>query len=256
MTVGEPAVVEQLQQDVEDVGMRLFDLVEQDHRVGTAAHGFRQLAALVEADVTRRRADQPRNRVLLHVLGHVDPDHGGFAVEQELGQCAREFGLADAGGAEKNERPDRTIGILESGPRANYRVGDRRHRFVLADDAFVQMLLEMRELLHLAFEQARDRYPGPSRDDFGDIVLVNFFLEQSLAAGVFLDQFLFFGGELLLQRCELAVLQLGDLVEVVLALCFFDCELGLLDFGLDFCQLLEPTGLGFPLRLQELRAYP
>ena len=31
MAVGQPAVVEQLQQDVEDVGVGLFDLVEQDH---------------------------------------------------------------------------------------------------------------------------------------------------------------------------------------------------------------------------------
>jgi hypothetical protein len=39
------------------------------------------------------------------------------------------------------------------------------------------MLLEMPELLNLAFEQARDRNPGPSRDDLCDIVLVDFFLD-------------------------------------------------------------------------------
>src|SRR5208282_1185914 len=33
VTVGKPAVVEQLQQDIEHVGVRFFDLVEQDYRV-------------------------------------------------------------------------------------------------------------------------------------------------------------------------------------------------------------------------------
>ena len=116
MAVGKASVVEQLQQDIEDVGMRLFDLVEQDHRVRPPPHRLGQLAALVVTDVARRRADQPRHRVLLHVLGHVDPDHRGFVVEQELGERARQFGLADAGRSQENERADRTVGISRARP--------------------------------------------------------------------------------------------------------------------------------------------
>jgi hypothetical protein len=41
--------------------VRLLDLVEQHHRVGPAPHRLGQLAALVVADVARRRADQPRD---------------------------------------------------------------------------------------------------------------------------------------------------------------------------------------------------
>ena len=70
--VRERGVVHHLQQDVEDVGMRLLDLVEQHHAVGMRAHGVHQQAALLEPDVARRRADQPRHRVLLHVLAHVE----------------------------------------------------------------------------------------------------------------------------------------------------------------------------------------
>ena len=66
---------------------------------GPAAHGFGQLAGLVVADVSGRRADHPRHRVLLLVLGHVDPDHRLLVVEQELGERARQLGLADAGRA-------------------------------------------------------------------------------------------------------------------------------------------------------------
>src|SRR5207248_6711184 len=65
VAVGQAAVVHDLEQDVEDVGMRLLDLVEQHDAVGTPADRLCQLAALVVADVARRRADEASDRVLL-----------------------------------------------------------------------------------------------------------------------------------------------------------------------------------------------
>ena len=68
LPVGEPAVVEHLQQDVEGLGVGLLDLVEQHHRVGPTPHRLGELAALLVADVAGRRPDQPRDRVPLGVL--------------------------------------------------------------------------------------------------------------------------------------------------------------------------------------------
>ena len=61
LAVGQAAVVEHLQQDVEDVGVRLLDLVEEHDGVGPAADGLGELAALVVADVAReaRRSGGP-----------------------------------------------------------------------------------------------------------------------------------------------------------------------------------------------------
>src|SRR5205085_4781003 len=107
LRVGQAAVVEDLQEDVEDVRVGLLDLVEQDHRVALAAHGLRELTALVEADVAWRRADQAGHRVTLHELRHVDADQRFLAAEHELGQGPRQLRLPDAGGPEKDERADR-----------------------------------------------------------------------------------------------------------------------------------------------------
>ena len=52
--VGDPAVVQDLQQDVQHVGVGLLDLVEQHHGVGLAADLLRQLARLVIAHIARR----------------------------------------------------------------------------------------------------------------------------------------------------------------------------------------------------------
>ena len=115
LRVGEPAVVENLQQDVEHVRVRLLDLVEEHDGVRPAAHRLGELAALFVSDVARRRADQPRDGVLLHVLGHVDAHHRVLVVEQEFGERARRLRLSDAGRSEEDERADRPIRILQTG---------------------------------------------------------------------------------------------------------------------------------------------
>jgi hypothetical protein len=76
--------------------MGLLDLVHEHDGVRLPAHGLGQLAALVVADVARRRADEPRHGVLLHVLRHVHLDQRVLVAEQELGERARQLGLADA----------------------------------------------------------------------------------------------------------------------------------------------------------------
>src|SRR5437660_7911022 len=53
LPVSQPAVIEHLEQDVEDVRMRLFDLVEENNLVGSPADCFGQRAAFLIPDVAR-----------------------------------------------------------------------------------------------------------------------------------------------------------------------------------------------------------
>ena len=53
-------------------GMRLLDLVEQQHAMRVLIDGIGQQAALVEADIARRRADQAADAVPLHIFRHVE----------------------------------------------------------------------------------------------------------------------------------------------------------------------------------------
>ena len=96
---------------VEHVRVGLFDLIKQHDAVRMAAHGLGQLAALLIADISRRRTDQTRDAELLHILGHVDTDHVLLIVKQSLGQRLGKFGLADARGAEEQEAADGAVRI-------------------------------------------------------------------------------------------------------------------------------------------------
>ena len=149
-------------QHVEDVGVGFLDFVEEYDAVGAAAHRFGQLAAFVVADISGRRADKTRDRVLLLILRHVDANHRALVVEQVLGQRPRQFGFADAGRSQEDERCRSADWGLQARPRAEDRFGNRVDGFVLSDDALVQFVFEMQQLCAFAFEELRNRNAGPS----------------------------------------------------------------------------------------------
>src|SRR4051794_20047315 len=173
LRVGQAAVLQDLQEDVEDVRVRLLDLVEEEHAVRLAAHGLGELAALVVADVARRGADEARDGVLLHVLRHVDAHHRVLVAEQELGERAGQLRLADARRAEEDERAGRALGVLEARARAADRLRDDLDGGVLADHALVELLLHAHQLLRLGLGQLEHRDAGPHRDDVGDLLLAD-----------------------------------------------------------------------------------
>ncbi len=83
--------------------MCLLDFVEKNDRVRMAAYLLGKLPTFFVSDISRRRADEPRYGVLLHVFGHIDPHHGLVIVEEKFSQCARQFCLADACWAQEDK---------------------------------------------------------------------------------------------------------------------------------------------------------
>src|SRR4051794_11600735 len=173
LRVGQAPVLQDLQEDVEDVRVGLLDLVEQEHAVRLPAHGLRQLAALVVPDVAGRRADQARDGVLLHVLGHVDAHHRVLVAEEELGERPGQLRLADARRPEEDEGAGRPLRVLQAGTRPADGLRDDVDRGVLPDDALVELLLHAHQLLRLGLGELEDRDARPHRDDVGDLLLAD-----------------------------------------------------------------------------------
>ena len=154
LTVGQPSVIEHLEQDVEHVAVSLLDLVQEHDRVGTAADRLGESSPFLVADVAGRSADQAGHVVPLAVLAHVDADHRRLAVEEELREGPGQLGLAHARGTQEEERADRPVGVLQSGPAAAHRVGDRVHGVVLVHHPEVDLFFEPEQLLALGGEHA------------------------------------------------------------------------------------------------------
>ena len=125
-------------------------------------HRLGQRAAVFVAHVARGRADQARDRELLHVLRHVDADERLRVGEEELGQRAGQLGLADAGGAAENERADRALGILEPGAAPPDGPRHRPDGLVLAHHGEVDLVLHAEQPGGFGLLQPGERNAGPA----------------------------------------------------------------------------------------------
>src|SRR5690348_10116203 len=208
--VGQLAVLEDLEQHVEDVWVSLLDLVEQDHTVRLAPYRLGELAALLIADVARRGADEPGRRVTLHELGHVNLDERVFATEHELGERLGQLGLANAGRPHEDEGANRALGILQAGARATHRTANRVNRLFLADDALVQRAFHLQEAGGLLLSDAHHGDARPHRDDLRDVLLAN---HRLLGALIALPARLQFRDAL--AQLDLAVAQLGGMLVIL-----------------------------------------
>src|SRR5689334_4650051 len=249
--VGQPALVQDLEQHVEHIRMRLLDLIEQHHRVRPPPDRLGQLATFLVPDIAGRGPDHAGDRVPLHVLGHIEAHHRLFVVEQEVGQSAGGFRLAHAGRAEENERPGGTVRILEARARPAHRVRDGGERLGLTDDATPELLLEPCQPLALRFEHLRDRNPGPLRYDVGDVLGV-YLLLQVLGLLLDLREPLLQGRDFLLDRRNPAITDLGRLLKITASsglVCFAP---ELLQLRLLRLQLRDRVPLRLPLRLHRV----
>mmetsp|Transcript_81020 Transcript_81020/g.228275 ORF Transcript_81020/g.228275 Transcript_81020/m.228275 type:complete len:224 (+) Transcript_81020:1079-1750(+) len=153
--------------------MRFLDLVEQDQRVGPAANGLCQGAAVAVAHVARGCADEFGDRVLLHVLAHVQADHRALAAEERRGEGLAQLRLAHARRAAEHEARDGPDGVPEARAGAAQGPGDGEHCLVLADNASVELLLQLHEAGGLRGPDLLHGDARPARDDrshvlFGD----------------------------------------------------------------------------------------
>ena len=249
LTVGQAAVVEHLQQHVEDIRMGLLHLVEQDHGVGATAYGLGKLAALVVAHVSRGRTDQTLDAELLHVLGHVDTHERALVVEQALGKRLGELGLAHAGGAQEEEAADGLVWIGEARTAAAHSCGDGGDRLVLADDALMQLALQALQLVELALHHLGDGHTGPGAHDLGDLIGGHLFVE-ALAVLLLLCLERSLGIlNLLLQTRDHGIAQLGRAAQIAVARRALLFAPGLVELSLELLHvvdgvlLVEPAGL-------------
>ena len=177
LRVRDPAVVEDLKQDVEYIRMCLFNFVKQNDGIRTAAHGLGQLAAFLIAHVSGRRANETRHGEFLHVLGHIDPNEVLLVVKEACGQRLCKLCFADARGAKEQERAKRPVRVLNTGSASLDGLCHNAHSLVLPDDSLVERVFEVQELFTLGLHESRYRNARPALDDLRDFFLCDLVAE-------------------------------------------------------------------------------
>ena len=68
LTISQTTIIHNLEQNVEDIWVSLFNFIEKHHRIRTSAHRFSKLAALVVTDISRRSTDHSSYSMFLLIL--------------------------------------------------------------------------------------------------------------------------------------------------------------------------------------------
>ena len=169
LRIRELAILQDLQEDVEDFAVRLLNFVKKHHGVRSTADRLGKLSTIIKANVSRRRANESARVVALHKLAHINLDQRVFRAEHELSERLGELRLSNACRPEEEEAADRALRVFQSGAGAANRATERADRLLLADHSTAEHLLHLEEACRLCLCQSHHWDPRPHGNHRGDL---------------------------------------------------------------------------------------
>ena len=248
--IGESAVIEHLEQQVEHLGVGLLHLIEQHHGIGPAPHRLGELAALLVAHIAGRGPHQAGHGIALHVFAHVETDQGLFLVKQGARQGLRQLGFTDSRRTQKQEGPHGPARRLHPRPGPPNRSRHGSHRLRLANHPLRKPGFELQQLLPLTRQQPLHGNARPAGHHIGDVASFHLLPQQGFPALVISAQLRLQGVAPLLQAMQLVVLELGRLLQIALPLSFRDGMAQVFVLLQQTAQLSQAVPLHLPADLQ------
>ena len=140
LPVRQPAIIENLQHHVEDVRMRLLDLIEQNHRIRPPPNRLGQLPPSSEPTYP---GGAPISRATLCFSWYSLRSMRIIACSSSNSDSASARAnsvLPTPVGPRKMKLTNRPLRILQPAPRPQHRLSHRRHRLILTHHPFMQIV--------------------------------------------------------------------------------------------------------------------
>jgi hypothetical protein len=161
-------VIEDLQEQVPDGGVRLLELVEQEHREGLHPDLVHQRHL---RRVGLRLANDPSDRIRVRQFAHVEPDQPRRVAEDERREGLGHLGLPGAGWPDEEEHAEWTARIRDAGPDHGQPLDQAVNRFRLPDDLLLEVPAQRRQIQSLAVVEQLDGQAGHCRQRGNQFVL-------------------------------------------------------------------------------------
>mmetsp|Transcript_37123 Transcript_37123/g.80687 ORF Transcript_37123/g.80687 Transcript_37123/m.80687 type:complete len:348 (-) Transcript_37123:1389-2432(-) len=261
LPVRQAAIVEHLEEDVQDLRVGLLHLVEEHDVVGPAPHGLRELPALLVADIAWRRPDEAGDGVLLHVLAHVHAHDVPVVIEELLSQGLRQLGLAHTSGAQEEERARRLVLAGQASSGAQHSLRHLVRGVVLALDSLTEPVCQGEQALPLRLVQLAHGDASPAGDHLHDLLrlhhlrehLAALLLVAAASASLGLGRLDFLLLQALPHVGNGVVAQVRSSLDVAAALGSLRLELEVLELLLEFPQLIHSAALHLEAQQQGLQ---
>ena len=146
-SVGERSIVHHLQEEIENIWVRLLDFVQEQHTVWRSAHRICQQSTIFISHISRRGTDESCHRVFLCIFAHVEAQqfHTHFFC-----QHLRHFRLTHTSGSHKQERSHGFTFVRESSTRQKHSLCHRCYRLILTEDLSFHRRFERLQICHFA----------------------------------------------------------------------------------------------------------
>lgn len=86
LAVRQLTIIQDLQENIENIWVRLFHLVKEQDRIRSVAYLLRQLPSFFIAYIAWRRSIEAASREFLHVLTHIKADESRFVIKETFSQ--------------------------------------------------------------------------------------------------------------------------------------------------------------------------
>jgi len=156
-----------LQKHIIHIGMGLFDLIQQKHRIRPTPYPLRQLPALFIPNIPRGRTNQTAYIMLLHILAHVNLNERIRISKHKLRQSTRQKSLSNPARTNKDETPHRTIRVFQTASAATDGLRNRTDRLILRNHRFMQLRFQFKQFLRFFFLQPCQRNTRHLAHHFG-----------------------------------------------------------------------------------------
>ena len=203
IAIRQNTIIQDLQKQVVNVRVSLFNFVQKYDRIRMLAHLFTQLStAIFKAHVSRRSANQTAHAVLFHVFAHVDTDKRILTAKKFLAKDFRKFRLADTRRTEEQEATHRALVVADTRTATTDGLDNRIDRLILPNHALLDFVAQMQKLLSFFATQPADRNSRHLANHVANDVFIDnrrfrfFILDLFLAFGNAVLQFFFASAEL------------------------------------------------------------
>ena len=178
LAIGKTAIIQNLQQDIKHISMSLFDFIQQNNAIWMTTNSLRQLTTLIIAHISRRRTNQTRYRVFLHVLTHINTNHAAFIIKESLCQSLGQLSFTNTGRAKEDKGTDWTLRSLDTSSGSQNSLADYLDSLILTNYPLMEHILQMEQLLPFTGKHLGNRNTSPTAYYLGNILLTNFFLQK------------------------------------------------------------------------------
>lgn len=195
--------------------------------------------------------------MLLHVLGHVDPNEVLLIIKELNSEGLGELRFSNSSWTEEEEGTHGGVGVAHSGPRSKDRLSNSSNGLLLAHHAAMKVVREMEEAVLLRLVELCHGDAGPAGNHLSDLIWTNSFRKYGFSvlaralAGIlleFLDGGLGFG--------DRTIAEVGNTREVMAAQGLLHGLVVGLQLLLEAIEVIKSTLLARELGVEGLELIP